>query len=100
MVSFGQDKQNIDWRTQSKVLLFKLLRRLLEKYFVFKPFCLIFTYQLLNKMESHRITTNRLELTPDVNLFIQHLQAQMSDYSELENCSVTWEYFNNELEYE
>ena len=44
MVSFGQDKQNIDWRTQSKVLLFKLLRRLLEKYFVFKPFCLIFTY--------------------------------------------------------
>jgi hypothetical protein len=87
MVSFGQDKQNIDWRTQSKVLLFKLLRRILEKYFVFKSFCLIFT-------------TNRLELTPDVNLFIQHLQAQMSDYSELENCSVTWEYFNNELEYE
>jgi hypothetical protein len=51
-------------------------------------------------MESHRNTTNRLELTPDVNLFIQHLQAQMSDYSELENCSITWEYFNNELEYE
>ncbi len=30
MVSFGQDKQNNDWRIQSKVLLFKLLRILLE----------------------------------------------------------------------
>lgn len=51
-------------------------------------------------MESHSISTNGLHLTPDVNLFIQHLQDQMSAYSELENCRVTWEFFNNELEYE
>ena len=36
----------------------------------------------------------------DTNLFLQQLMHQMEEYSELENCSVTWEFYNNELEYE
>ena len=51
-------------------------------------------------MEASQFSINGLQLTSDVNLFIQHLQEQMSDYSELENCRVTWEFYNNELEYE
>jgi len=36
----------------------------------------------------------------DTSLFLQQLMQQMEEYSELENCSVTWEFYNNELEYE
>jgi hypothetical protein len=45
-------------------------------------------------------TTDVLYVTPDVNLFLNQLQAQLNQYSELENCRVTWEFYNNELEYE
>jgi hypothetical protein len=36
----------------------------------------------------------------DTNIFIHQLMEQMQAYSELEDCSVTWEFYNNELEYE
>jgi len=44
--------------------------------------------------------TDVLYVTSDVNLFLKQLQTQLNQYSELENCSVTWEFFINELEYE
>lgn len=51
-------------------------------------------------MNTQLSSPDTLQLTPDVNLFIHQLQNQMNQYSELENCSVTWEFFINELEYE
>mgnify|MGYP003704398675 CR=1 FL=1 len=45
-------------------------------------------------------TSAPLTYNGDTNLFIHQLMEQMELYSELENCSVTWEFFNNELEFE
>lgn len=47
-----------------------------------------------------QVYTSTLSHNGDTNDFIQQLMEQMEQYSELENCSVTWEFFNNELEYE
>ena len=51
-------------------------------------------------METQHITPSSITHNGDTNLFLQQLMLQMEEYSELENCSVTWEFYNNELEYE
>ena len=50
-------------------------------------------------METQTIIPS-LTYNGDTSLFLQQLMQQMEEYSELENCSVTWEFYNNELEYE
>ena len=46
------------------------------------------------------LNSTPLTYNGDTNLFIHQMMEQMEQYSELENCSVTWEFFNNELEFE
>ena len=51
-------------------------------------------------METQNTLPSSITHNGDTNLFLQQLMLQMEEYSELENCSVTWEFYNNELEYE
>lgn len=48
----------------------------------------------------HQLSTSGITHTGDTSVFLQQLMEQLTQYSELENCSVTWEFYNNELEYE
>lgn len=48
----------------------------------------------------HQLSNSGITHSGDTNVFLQQLMQQIAHYSELEDCSVTWEFYNNELEYE